>query len=414
LLLEPLENRCLLSYTLTDLGTLPGGTFSQGYGLNQGGLVAGIGDIPNPNVDRAFLYSPKLGPLDLGSLNDHASEGFALNDWAQVTGFSDVPSAFHAFLADPRHGIQDLGTLGGDFSVGYGINDQGQVTGWSDLTHGSGGFPHHAFLYFGGSMQDLGTLGGPTSEGWAINQAGQVAGLAYLSSGAYHAFLDTNGAMQDLGTLGGTNSAAYGVNNQGQVTGTAEVGSVSHAFLYSGGVLQDLGTLGGSFSTGYGINNLGQVVGSSQFGAMSSHAFLYSAGQMTDLNNLIPPGVTLSDARGINDQGLIVANGQDATTGQFHAYLLTPGTAPATGGRLRSPSVAVSGLVPLAEMVASSLARETSGLSPQRGEREETLVASDGRQCHWSSGSTQPEVRVFSARPVEEQPVEGFTDPLLV
>jgi len=55
LFLESLEDRRLLSYALTDLGTLPGGTISQGYGLNAAGQAAGIADIPTPNVERAFL-----------------------------------------------------------------------------------------------------------------------------------------------------------------------------------------------------------------------------------------------------------------------------------------------------------------------------------------------------------------------
>ena len=44
------------------------------------------------------------------------------------------------------------------------------------------------------------------------------------------------------------------------------------------------------------------------------------------LNNLIPPGsrFTLDNATAINDNGQIVANGTNST-GQEHAFLLTPG-----------------------------------------------------------------------------------------
>jgi probable HAF family extracellular repeat protein len=406
--LERLEDRCLLSYTLTELGALAGGSFSQGFGLNNRGFVAGIGDIPNPNVDRAFLYTPKTGMLDLGSLNGGASEGFAINGRKEVTGFADVPSAFHAFLASPRRGMKDLGTLGGDLSVGYGINDRAQVAGWSNLTVGV--TTHHAFLVDKTGMYDLGTLGGDTSEAWAVNNAGQVAGFAFTASGAYHAFLDTAGTMLDLGTLGGTTSAAYGVNDQGQVTGTAQVGTGSHAFLYSNGAMEDLGTLGGSLSTGYGLNNLGQVVGSSQFGGMASHAFIYSDGQMVDLNSLIPPGVTLSDARAINDAGQILANGQDNTTRQLHAYLLIPADTSQPGDRLESVSPAVEGLVPIGGLPSRVLTSEEFG-TPYRTWDEQPLVSHEARS-DLSFSRTQQDGSLAPALANDDQPADGLADPL--
>src|SRR5215471_3762687 len=92
LVLEPLENRLLPSYTLIELPTL-GGQISQGKAINNMGQVAGVADNPDLNVDRAFLYDPGTGIQDLGSLNGRASEGFALNNFGQVTGFSDVPAA---------------------------------------------------------------------------------------------------------------------------------------------------------------------------------------------------------------------------------------------------------------------------------------------------------------------------------
>lgn len=58
----------------------------------------------------------------------------------------------------------------------------------------------------------------------------------------------------------------------------------------------------------------------------TEHAFLYSNGVMVDLNTLIDPNlqITLAEARGINDLGQIVVNGNG------HAYLLTPVPEPGT------------------------------------------------------------------------------------
>jgi len=68
-------------------------------------------------------------------------------------------------------------------------------------------------------------------------------------------------------------------------------------------------------SAGYGINDLTQIVG-----ATDTRAFIYSDGIMTDLNSDLVNslGVTLTEARGINDSGQIVANGGGM------AFLLTP------------------------------------------------------------------------------------------
>jgi len=74
--------------SITDLGTLPGGTFSIAYGINNHG---------------------------------------------QVVGYSDTASGEgHAFLWQKGE-MTDLGTLpGGTFSIAYGINDGGQAVGASD------------------------------------------------------------------------------------------------------------------------------------------------------------------------------------------------------------------------------------------------------------------------------------------
>jgi probable HAF family extracellular repeat protein len=109
------------NYTIVDLGVLPGGTFSQGQGVNQSGQVTG------------------------GS-----TSGTSLNT--------------HAFLFS-NGTMSDLGLLPGDnFSQGYGINQSGQVTGLSANTSG----PTHAFLYSNGTMSELGTLPGGANRVAAI------------------------------------------------------------------------------------------------------------------------------------------------------------------------------------------------------------------------------------------------------
>ena len=98
---------------------------------------------------------------DLGAVNStNSSSGIAINASGQVTGdFSLVEvSGSGAFLWNGR-AMQDLGTLGGTYSQGAAINDKGQVTGFYVTADNE----MHAFLWNGSAMQDLGTLGGTYS-----------------------------------------------------------------------------------------------------------------------------------------------------------------------------------------------------------------------------------------------------------
>ena len=312
------------TYTAIALGTL-GGTFSYGSAINGSGEVTGNAYTTGNAAEHAFLYSGG-GMTDLGTLGGTTSAGYGINGSGEVTGFSYTTGnvAQHAFLYSGG-GMTDLGTLGGTYSAGYGINDSGEMAGYAYTT---GNAATHAFLYSGGGMTDLGTLGGTNSFGYGINDSGEVTGNAYTTgNAAEHAFLYSGGGMTDLGTLGGTTSAGYGINGSGEVTGFSyTTGNVAqHAFLYSGGGMTDLGTLGGANSFGWGVNGIGEVAGMAYNAGNAQRAFLYDSGMMYDLNTLVTAGlggVSLYEARGINDAGQIVAYGCGTTSCQ--AYLLDP------------------------------------------------------------------------------------------
>lgn len=333
------------SYTITDLGTLPGAGCtgsSAGYSINASGQVAGTALSPDCQA-RAVLFNAGA-VTDLGVVpGASGGNAYGINGSGEVTGAlaflaPNEEYFFHAFLYSAS-GIQDIGTLSGNennynyFSIGLGINDSGQVTGDSN-TLGPG--PVHAFLYSERSMKDLGTLpgGGLQSEGEAINSSSQVAGWASLE-GEYltHAVLFSDGSVQDLGTLpGGGNSIGYGINDSSEVTGISEVNvngtEYSHAFLYRAGTMIDLGALpGDTASVGTSINAAGQVVGGSSFYQDNQdHLFLYTPGQgMINLSSLLPAGSgwTLTNATAINDKGQITGIGVNPD-GYQRAYLLSP------------------------------------------------------------------------------------------
>jgi probable HAF family extracellular repeat protein len=351
--LEPLEERCLLSYSITDLGTLAGNAASGALGINNAGQVVGesgkyYGDgLPGDpdSMRHAFLWDPINGIQDLGTLGGAISCALGIDDGGQVVGWAwTAEPQQHAFLWDSSNGMQDLGTLaGGNDSTARGVNVPGQVVGDSNLP----GISYHAFLWDSSNgIQDLGTLpGGLLSEASAINASGQVVGFSAYPT---HAFLwDSSNGMQDLGVpSGGTGSGASGTNFSGQVVGTWYLAAGGQqAFLWDSiDGMQDLGTLPGlPRAYAWAIDDSGQVVGEAADELLQTpHAFLWdSANGMQDLNALIPPDsgwTLLQEARAINDAGQIVGVGINPD-GQQHAFLLTPDDVSAPRGRARLAAV---------------------------------------------------------------------------
>jgi probable HAF family extracellular repeat protein len=316
------------SYSVTDLGTLGGGTYSLPAAINDHGAVVGNATLSN-GYQHAFVWTSTTGMHDIGTLGGAAARSGArgINDSGEVAGFSYLADGvtYRAFLWTKNAGMQDLGTLGGSYSVANGINDAGEVVGCAYLADG---VSLHGFLWTAAAgMQDLGTLGGDTSCAQGINQSGEVAGFSYLADNVtYHAFLWTqSGGMQDLGAFDGANSTAYAVNASGQISGLGYVPPNTQSPLAAvwtpGHGMQSLGT--GPGSIGLAINDSGQIVG--YFGKSSTVALLWTpTGQAQNLNSLIPPnsGWLLIQAWGINRSGQIVASGTIGTG--THAALLTP------------------------------------------------------------------------------------------
>ena len=115
----------------TALGTL-GGNRSAAFGVDASGHVVGASDdASGASRYRAFLWTPKKGMVDLGSLTT-SSVAVATNG-TQIVGFSEAApnAAQHATLWQ-RGKIVDLGVLPGyERSTASSLNGRGQVVGTS-------------------------------------------------------------------------------------------------------------------------------------------------------------------------------------------------------------------------------------------------------------------------------------------
>jgi probable HAF family extracellular repeat protein len=135
------------AHGMQDLGTLPGGTSSSAYGINDRGEIIGYADCGSFCV-HAVVWVPGGKIQDLGSLaNSTQSNGNGINNVGQVVGYARLSAlTYHAIVWSETAGMQDLNDLipansGWTLEFAFAINDSGQITG-----RGSINGQDHAFL----------------------------------------------------------------------------------------------------------------------------------------------------------------------------------------------------------------------------------------------------------------------------
>jgi probable HAF family extracellular repeat protein len=381
-------------YTIVDLGTLPGGDFSQAGFVSNSGIVAGMSTV-HDGTQHAVIWG---GPLrmDIGApgLNSFA---FGINEKGQVLiqGESSAKDPHNenfcaygtglkclAFLWQ-RGVMTQLPTLGGNNSTVGNINNRGEMVGIAENStldpacpagvSVSGTGPQvldFEAVIWGpkeGDIRELRPLAGDTvGMGIWINEGGQAVGasgtcantnLPPLAFGPHAVLWEKDGSPRDLGNLGSTAlNMALSINNQGDVTGTSSLTETSspaggiHAFLWTSqaGKMRDLGTLAGDVaSVGQGINDAGDVVGTSFDAEGNPRAFLWRNGVMSDLNELVPESspLYLLFGGGINSRGEIASFGvQKSAPHEIHAYLAIPANGKASESF--SPAQSVRSVLP--------------------------------------------------------------------
>jgi probable HAF family extracellular repeat protein len=356
-------------YTITDLGTLPGGTYSYAYGMNSAGQVAGGAATSTQTggvSQTAFLWNGRH-MIDLGTLPGGLnSEGAGVNASGEVAmlsetyrtdpngeDFCEFGTHRQCLAAIWKNGrLTALPTLkGGSNTAAFDINNRGQISGFAgngihDSTCLTGGTPFQVTRFQAvrwdadGEIQKLSPLKGDTvGFAFGMNDSGQVVGSSGLCSntsippgpnGPHAVLWDNDGSPTDLGNLGGSFNVASAVNNRGQVVGgaqSAKDGTI-HAFLWTRGKpMQDLGAFPGAFVTTAPccktINDRGDVVGFA-IDAMGMRALIWQNNRPVDLNTLIPAHSPwyLQATSAINNAGEIT--GWGLINGEAHAFLLTP------------------------------------------------------------------------------------------
>src|ERR1700683_3042835 len=97
--------------TTTNLGVLPGGTWSAAYGINAKGEVVGYSDTSLGGQFLGFIWTPSTGLTPLNTLGGLDSWAMAINDGGEVAGASDTLNGSMHAVAWSGGQIQDLGTL---------------------------------------------------------------------------------------------------------------------------------------------------------------------------------------------------------------------------------------------------------------------------------------------------------------
>lgn len=358
-------------YQVSNLGSL-GGMFSAGISINNFGLVSGFSNLAGNQSMHAALWL-NGSAFDLGTLGgaNSAITWPVKNNYGVLVGIAETNqvdplgenwscSAFfptttgHTCLGFVwRWGhMRALPTLGGNNGFATAANDLGLIVGWAENTvHDSTCDPTSTqVLQFkpvvwgpdDSDIQALPLISSDTSgAATAINDLGQIVGISGICDqavgrySAIHAVLWQNNKVTDLGNLGVLAwNTPMAINERGVVVGFANVpggGSAgnfnAHAFIWTASAgMHDLGTLpGDSISEALGINDQGLVVGES-CGASGCRAVLWQNGNIVDLNTQVAPGYSdqLVYANDINDAGKITGQSFNATSGVSSTFLAVP------------------------------------------------------------------------------------------
>lgn len=341
------------SYTLTDLGVLPGFASSVANGLNDLGQVVGYCAPAAENFNQTgFIWRNGVMTSTGKFQKGNYSIANAINVAGVAVGIADNGNSRPQSWVTNGNTLTNIFPNNGGNTHAIGINNAGAIcgyytkslSGWTSSWHGAiwtvDPKDPRKFRTF-----DLPTIAGidPTSTAsfpFAFNQAGQAAGYAMNDVFGQHACFWNNDAAHsivDLGVFGSDGSSlALGMNDVGQVVGSSHPPFGSRAVVWNNDATHTPSALpalpGDNYGSANGINTLGHVIGLSYYGtpgtwdATPARTVVWRDGGVYVLQAVIEPvsgaGWTVTSASAINNRGQIVGTG--LVNGKVRAFLLTP------------------------------------------------------------------------------------------
>ncbi|HET6456892.1 MAG TPA: hypothetical protein VFI02_21035 [Armatimonadota bacterium] len=292
LLISVISQTLAITYTVHDLGLLPGAKTTWAHAINDRGEIVGWAEMPSGL--RYPVYWSQDGQISrIGNLSGYNARGEGINSSGQIAGHA----SYGGFFFDPLAGVRQYS--GGGCTA---INDAGWHVGNRNRKA--------SLWYPDGTFLELGSLPGHLySMAYGINNEGVVVGESYTDYFLAKAFLWTSDrGMEDLHGLGGRWTYAYDINNKGQVVGRSRTTSYQyedHACLWEAdGSITDLSAISGQYTDHSGaqaINEWGTIVGQSSYVAAVWEADTHKLVKLPLL-----PGFTGGETIDINNRGMIV------------------------------------------------------------------------------------------------------------
>jgi probable HAF family extracellular repeat protein len=330
------------SFTITDLGALPGTSGCAASAVDEQGTV--VGECGGALGESAFVWSAGV-MRDLGKLpRGNYSLAHAINGRGVIVGEGDTGD-FRPHPTLYRNGkwldidatggnaraifVSDGGAIVGDFTKGLSGNAASwSAVIWTERPAQPGRFDRVSLPPYPGGDAKV-RMGYATGANNAVQVVGWVQSSLFGQMGAFW----NNDASHTLSLLppfpGDWTSIAWGVNEMGQAVGESHPPFHTRAVLWLDDAAHtpvDLGALAGdSDSSATAINAQGQVIGTSVSPSGVGRPFLWQTGQMTELGSLLDAsgaGWTIQSATAINSLGQIVGTG--LYQGQSRAFLMTP------------------------------------------------------------------------------------------
>ena len=325
-----------------DLGTLPGGTWAEMWGINDLGVAVGLGDNPDGNLRPIGV--PLRGPqafqwFDLGTLGGETKDCcwsmcMEVANSGLIVGHTPAPDgSIRAFAWTAASGVVDLGTLEGHTqSIVGGVNKAGNlIVGWSGVTLWDDSLPVVWTLDGPGkswTIHKLDTQGFEQVSGWAawtVNNNGQIVGSGWDNAAQVQVpFLwnpvpGVNGwkAMNLETSTAHPHAEAVDINQAGEIVGNVFAPDWSTALPalwrpaapagsdWKLTVLPTLSGLGSGWNLALGINDAGDIVGASNDAGGNWLAARWSAKDAQFVQVLGFPG-DWSVARKVNNNGIAV------------------------------------------------------------------------------------------------------------